>query len=111
MFYVISTDEYQKVNLYKIGITKDLTRRIREHQTFAPTKIEVFSVYETSNDRYVERFMLARFASDRLRGEWIEASLKDIFNHLLFCHGLLIECKHTKHCRRRYTHDSYTAYN
>lgn len=61
-------------NKYKIGITKDFTKRLSNLQTGNPYIIEVYYFYLTEYYREIELFLHKKYKQKSLGGEWFEFS-------------------------------------
>jgi len=59
----------RKAGAFKIGITKNVNKRLQELQTSSPNKLEVIEVIENAT-HYTEQMLHERFKSSRLKGEW-----------------------------------------
>lgn len=64
-------------NFYKIGITNNLNKRLKTHQTGCPLKLKyIFAVEADIEDflgreiTYLEKFLHNNYASHKIHGEW-----------------------------------------
>src|SRR5688572_18714460 len=62
----------------KIGITKNMRRRMISIQGSNPEHLEIVHTIPTNNMRRAERQIHEQFASRRIRGEWFDLSDDDI---------------------------------
>jgi hypothetical protein len=67
-------------NLYKIGITKDFSQRLRNLQTGNPFIIEVHNFYPMKTNTEMESFLHKRYQHKKLSGEWFELTYEDLNN-------------------------------
>lgn len=83
----------QEIYLYKIGITKNVDRRLKQLQTGCPFKLEVVEVYEANNfvtkiENILHRsFSCYQKSSDLydLQGEWFDLPNSIISNFKKIC--------------------------
>lgn len=64
--------------VYKIGLSVNPTRRLGEIQPAYPFPVELIHTIETEDMMALEADLHARFASQRLNGEWFELSPADL---------------------------------
>lgn len=64
--------------LYKIGMTRNLTRRLRGLRTALASPVELLYTLEVLNARLVERYLHKLFAAQRKQGEWFELRADDV---------------------------------
>ncbi len=72
--YLIRCEEN---SYYKIGITKNIQKRIKEIQTGTPDKIYLIDSYESEYARQIEIALHNFFKSEHRNNEWFELSIKD----------------------------------
>jgi len=72
-------------NYYKIGITNDLGKRLRDHQTGCPFELKmIFAVEADMEDFlgreiiYLENFFHKNYEKINVRGEWFELTEEEI---------------------------------
>ena len=83
----------QDINLYKIGISKSATNRLKQLQTGCPYQLELISVYEPKKFPYkIEKIMhrsMSIYKKDEdsvsLMGEWFDLQTEEINNFLCNC--------------------------
>lgn len=77
--YVISNPSF--VGCYKVGMTKDLDRRLKSYQTYDPNRAFKVDHYRfVKNAKEVEQRVLSTFSFDLMKGEWIKSEeIKDHF--------------------------------
>lgn len=82
--------------LYKIGVSKNSKKRVKQLQTGCPYSLSLVSVYKTIQPYKIERILHSRIASkkyspsfnvdfDSLVGEWFNLSTKDVLDFLDSC--------------------------
>jgi len=72
-------------NLYKIGRTKNLQSRIRIYKTENPFGTKIILKKKVNNYIKKEKYLLEKFKSIRVRGEWFklkEINIKEIKKYL-----------------------------
>ena len=74
--YIITANEY--IGIYKIGLTNDIERRLRDMQTGCPYTLFAFRAYYVLNPVAVEAMLHSFFHKKRLRGEWFNLNEMDI---------------------------------
>lgn len=63
----------------KIGIAKNVKRRLASLQTSSPSKLELLGIIKTksvNNARKIEKLLHEKFAKNRIRGEWFKANVE-----------------------------------
>lgn len=83
----------QEIYLYKIGITKNIKRRLKQLQTGCPFQLELVTLYEPSNFvTKIEKILHRSFAcykksSDlyELQGEWFDLPSNVVFDFIKIC--------------------------
>lgn len=81
MLYIIGTDN----NLYKIGISKDPNKRLKQLQTGNGNKLKIIQVFDVQNDRQLEKRlhgMLWQFKSILGENEWFYLT-EDVLSWLI----------------------------
>ena len=63
---------------YKIGVSKDVERRLNDLRRQFPISIEIIHYFRSYNYISAERFLHEKFSSKRLEYEWFELSAKDV---------------------------------
>lgn len=72
--YVLKTGK----NLYKIGKTKDIQKRLAAYQTHLPVLFRIIRQYPADNMTELEESLHVIFQHKRVKGEWFELDLDDI---------------------------------
>lgn len=70
MIYILKAKE-----VFKIGVTQNLEKRLKTLQTGCPFKIEVFFICETQNDYFIEQLLHKQYNEFNSYGEWFELSI------------------------------------
>ena len=63
----------------KIGIAKNVKRRLASLQTSSPSKLELLGIIKTksvNNARKIEKSLHEKFAENRIRGEWFKTNVE-----------------------------------
>ena len=63
----------------KIGIAKNVKRRLASLQTSSPSKLELLGIIKTksvNNARKIEKLLHEKFAKNRIRGEWFKTNVE-----------------------------------
>lgn len=64
---------------YKIGVTNDLSKRIKNIRTGNPNKVDYVFYQQNKNAYKLEKWLHSQFSEKRLEGEWFgNITLKDI---------------------------------
>lgn len=72
----------------KIGITKDLTRRIKSLQTSSPTGIHVVYSIQTTHARQIEKHLHKKYSRKNTNLEWFKLSREDIVEIIFYLEEL-----------------------
>lgn len=67
-------------NHYKIGVTKDLSRRIKTFNTSNPQGFDIFNIVHCDKPYQLERKLHATFKNKRFAREWFLLTNKDLRN-------------------------------
>ena len=70
--YVITSDRDRKDNLYKIGVAKDIKRRLKQLQTGNPAQLYYLKSFLTKKPYQIEGKIHGMFDEHRCVGEWFE---------------------------------------
>lgn len=62
---------------YKIGITKDIEKRINTLQTGNPEKIKIISTYDSPLANKIEKTLHNIYSHLKMNGEWFNFSIKE----------------------------------
>ncbi|KYN89488.1 hypothetical protein ATY35_11080 [Vibrio cidicii] len=86
--YIVRCGESE---LYKIGITNNLEKRLTEHQTGCPYTLKYVVWFEADLDdflgkeiSYLETFLHKNYQSRRVRGEWFNLTYSHLADIVLF---------------------------
>jgi hypothetical protein len=71
--------------IYKIGVSKNPEKRIKQLQTGNSSQLQLLNVYETVIPFKVEKVLHSTFQIDRKEGEWFYLSIKDELDFLNQC--------------------------
>jgi len=74
--YIITANEYD--GIFKIGITNDTARRLRDMQTGCPFVLFALRSYSVTNPVAVEAMLHAFFYKKRMCGEWFRLDSVDL---------------------------------
>ena len=72
--YILKTGK----NLYKIGKTQDLQKRLMVYQTHSPVLFRIIRQYPAANMSQLEESLHIVFQHKRLKGEWFELRGEDL---------------------------------
>jgi uncharacterized protein (DUF433 family) len=72
--YILKTGK----NLYKIGKTQNLQKRLASYQTHLPVLFRVIRQYAAANMTELEECLHVLFQHKRLKGEWFELTTDDL---------------------------------
>lgn len=65
---------------YKIGIAKDVEKRLKGLQTSNPNKLQVVNKFYFDNASKIESDLHEKFKDKRLNGEWFNLNVCDLYN-------------------------------
>ena len=71
--------------IYKIGVSKNPNKRLKEVQTGNPAPVEIVQLYETENAYKIESALHNRYSHFNTHGEWFELSIKEEVSFLDTC--------------------------
>ena len=72
MIYFIGN---KKENICKIGVSKNVDKRIKEIQCSCPFEVEILITYAVSDDYLIEKALHNKYNKHRLNGEWFNLSV------------------------------------
>lgn len=72
--YLIQNIETSK---YKIGISKNPKKRMKQLQTGSGEELILINQYKTENARKIEKILHRKYSLDNSIGEWFDISLKE----------------------------------
>jgi len=79
---------------YKIGVSKNPRKRLKQHQTGNSSELILIDTYQTENAYKIEKILHRRYSFLRKEGEWFSLSLIEQFNFVNDCkkteEGILI---------------------
>jgi len=79
--YLIKSDE----NLYKIGYSKNVNKRLKQLKTANPNNLQIVETYKSAFPRKLENYLHNIFKHKRVSGEWFDLDISDINNFLYKC--------------------------
>ena len=94
--YVISCNDR-----LKIGVTNDITTRIKAHQTSNPDPLVLEYIEQRYNPHKAERYLHKEFRKHRVSGEWFEGiTIQQIKSKLMMFHDQECEPELLKSLRK-----------
>lgn len=69
----------KNTDLYKIGCTNDVNRRVKELEAMSPLELELIYTFETNEKFKLEAVLHDLFSEDRCHGEWFCLNEKQLF--------------------------------
>lgn len=78
--YLLRTNEF-----YKIGITNNLNKRVKQLQTGNSEKIELISFYESEYANKIEKSLHNKYSYVKKEGEWFTLSVLDEIEFINEC--------------------------
>lgn len=72
-------------NRYKIGVTKDLEKRLRNLQTGNSNRIIIKESYKTEYPFKLESMLHNKFKQFRYNNEWYELESSDVEKFITYC--------------------------
>jgi len=82
--YFVAEDEngnYDYLRI-KIGISKDIQRRLSQLSTGSPYKLKLMGWIECENDRSLEKKLHTKYVNSNTHGEWFELSVCEVLEEL-----------------------------
>ena len=73
---------------YKIGISKNPKKRLKQLQTGNSSELELLEIFETEYAHKVEKALHNLFSHAKKEGEWFELSLNERFDFRYRCNTL-----------------------
>jgi predicted GIY-YIG superfamily endonuclease len=73
---------------YKIGISKNPSKRIEQLQTGNSSKLKLVEVYQSEQADKVERILQRRYSHFHKNGEWFELSISQEVNFRKDCQSI-----------------------
>lgn len=70
---------------YKIGVTKDLKKRLLNLQTGNSTELQLMFYYHTPYPFKLEKLLHNKFKQYQYNNEWYELPEADVMNFQLYC--------------------------
>jgi hypothetical protein len=74
----------ESAGFYKIGLTVNLKKRLRQLRTGVPHVVKVIHTIESDNPAALEKHWHRRFTKQRVRGEWFNLSADDVSEFRLY---------------------------
>lgn len=71
--------------IYKIGVSKKPSKRLKEVQTGNPAPIDILYLYESDNAYKIETVLHNRYSHFNTHGEWFELSIKEEMSFMETC--------------------------
>ncbi len=81
IYLIKSTD----TSYYKIGVSKNPTKRIRQHQTGNPSPLTLLYQYGTENAYKIEAILHRRYSHLKKNNEWFDLSVKEDTQFIAEC--------------------------
>ncbi len=95
--YIIETRDSE---LYKIGITKDINKRLSQLQTSNPYEFYLIDFYVTTKSRELEKLLHKKFQLKRYKREWFKLNQKELYEACNFAANFvgrpIMECSSEK---------------
>lgn len=73
---------------YKIGISNNPKRRIKELQTGNPSQLKLVETYQSEHAEKIERTLQRRYSYLRKEGEWFDMGISNEVSFLIECQKL-----------------------
>jgi predicted GIY-YIG superfamily endonuclease len=70
---------------YKIGVSKNPNKRIKQLQTGNPATLKLITIFKTEHSYRIESFFHKRFSHCRREGEWFELNIQNELDFLNEC--------------------------
>lgn len=73
--------DWEKENIYKIGVTRgDIGKRIKKLQTGNSGEIYLISHFETDHPFIMEKMLHLKYFGEKVLNEWFELSFEDVIH-------------------------------
>lgn len=72
-------------NMYKIGYTSNIKKRIKQQQVGNPGEIELVHSFASRYPSLLEKAMHGKFKSKKVRGEWFELTDDEVNSFVEHC--------------------------
>ena len=70
---------------YKIGVSKNPTKRLSQHQTGNPSLLKLLYEYRTDSAYEIEAILKRRYSYAKKEGEWFDLSIKEEVGFISEC--------------------------
>ena len=81
IYLIKSTD----TSFYKIGVSKNPTKRLRQHQTGNPSVLKLLYQYGSDSAYKIESILKRRYSHLKKEGEWYDLSVKEDTQFIVDC--------------------------
>lgn len=100
--YLLSAKFEENKVLYKIGISHNVEKRIKELQTGNPYKIVLIEKFKTPYAFKIESALHRRYKIDNIKGEWFDFNISTYSEEVRILHeGFKILDKNNNHYFRK----------
>lgn len=72
-------------SVYKIGVSKNPNKRLKQHQTGNSSPLVLLFQYETVLSYEIERILHRRYSHFKKEGEWFDLSIKEEVQFISEC--------------------------
>ena len=83
--YFVYLIERDCSGIYKIGKSKDVSKRLLQLQTSCAEPLHVISTFKSNNGSIIEKTLHRKFSNKKISGEWFELKREEIVNFKLIC--------------------------
>jgi hypothetical protein len=83
VYLIESVRDYDTV--YKIGYSKNTSKRVKEIQTGNDGNLKIIYQFETVHGQRLERVLQNMYNHKRIKNEWFNLDLKDVVGFLDVC--------------------------
>ncbi len=70
--------EVRNSGLFKIGVTKDINKRLSQLQTSNPYEFYLIDFFKTDKNRELEKFLHNKFRNKRYKREWFKLNQEEL---------------------------------
>ena len=88
------------LNVYKVGISSNVEKRIKTLQTGCPYKLEILKTFQSPKASKIEKVLHRQYSSKKideneysLKGEWFYLGIKTIINFKEICSQIEFDLK------------------
>jgi len=86
IYLLESYNEFETI--YKIGFSKNVDKRLKQHKTSNPNELNMIKKFQTNHKRKIETSLHNLYVHKKIDGEWFKLDYNDILNFDKLCNNL-----------------------